>query len=672
MLSISILMRPLSYEAHSISHFSYDAPITSMDRSALTPLQAQRDAEIRIPINFVTSPGVSVSAACFANNRYEDYATVTCISNLLTAGFRRLHIDLYWDAGRRRWSFCPVSLPTPEEATSGHTIAANAISARHASPTIQAATPSNVAVSEVTQFNPPPNHKQITARQLEDSVIASVLADTSESTETTVQKATAVVSLETSGTRPIAILPTSVPPGTGEILFSIGPYVCSGTGATDILNELLSSYLKMTDNTLEAVMEIIILNIHASSPIATPLAPAMTPDADDLPSPGALLGQFFQTNMSSFLYTPPILLSDRSDLNGTWSNAGSALIPEDAYFNNETNAQGNEVSSDGWPSPSITEFTGDNHQRLLFGFGQIDPQMSGYNLSGEATTIFPPGYLENRTIVVQEPDGSIASGCIYNPNSTRLSSANSSWAVASVSFEALSNADYRISHFNGTLPSVGNMTSCGISPFLNHTLANTTADVDIVPYLHFAVSSIWAWEWEQPSVYVNGTNDACAVLVPTSPTSRWQTAECNGSHYAACRVDGLPHLWNISTSANNYTLVGDSCPPNSSFDVPRTALENRYLAEAYRASKVPNASEPLWVNLNSLDVQFCWVSGVNTTCPYDVPTNNRAQIYVPTVAGVIILVITALLIVVKCGANRAHSKRKRKGENGWDYEGVPS
>lgn len=50
---------------------------------------------------------------------------------------------------------------------------------------------------------------------------------------------------------------------------------------------------------------------------------------------------------------------------------------------------------------------------------------------------------------------------------------------------------------------------------------------------------------------------------------------------------------------------------------------------------------------------------------------NRKQ--VPTVAAIIVLVISALTLFVKCAGYRKVRKRTRKrADNGFIYEGVPS
>jgi hypothetical protein len=86
-------------------------------------------------------------------------------------------------------------------------------------------------------------------------------------------------------------------------------------------------------------------------------------------------------------------------------------------------------------------------------------------------------------------------------------------------------------------------------------------------------------------------------------------------------------------------------------------------------------SSGIWANFNSLDVQACWVTGgPNATCPYyeDEDADERRQIVIPTVAAIIVLIITALTLFVKCNANRRNSRRKKRVIEGWEYEGVPS
>ena len=127
---------------------------------------------MRVPINFVTDPGVSLRAACFYENRYEDDNAGNCVSNLLAAGFRRFELDLYWDQGRSVWSFCPVSIPAwiqNVDPLSTVTVFPGPTSASNFSQSTSPATLSNFSQStspvSLSAQNPPSSSPNLLARQ---------------------------------------------------------------------------------------------------------------------------------------------------------------------------------------------------------------------------------------------------------------------------------------------------------------------------------------------------------------------------------------------------------------------------------------------------------------------------------------------------------------------------
>ncbi|KAG9583707.1 hypothetical protein KCV04_g22661, partial [Aureobasidium melanogenum] len=91
---------------------------TALSLTLYTALLSLRDVASRIPINYVTAPGVDLTPVCFSDQRYEDAAAQQCLSNLLALGFHRLIVDLYWDQSRQTWSLCPVELSTQGNSTS--------------------------------------------------------------------------------------------------------------------------------------------------------------------------------------------------------------------------------------------------------------------------------------------------------------------------------------------------------------------------------------------------------------------------------------------------------------------------------------------------------------------------------------------------------------------------
>ena len=221
-----------------------------------------------------------------------------------------------------------------------------------------------------------------------------------------------------------------------------------------------------------------------------------------------------------------------------------------------------------------------------------------------------------------------------------------------------------------------NFTYCGISPILNETLGKVTADQGFEHYRDYAQSTIWSWGTDEPRNSAFGdesrTNNRCAVLNATSGS--WQTGDCAESHYSACRYNSQPYQWTISNSDASYTDANIGCKSENEFTAPRTALENSYLLHSWRqAISVRGINDNLlWVDFNDLDYKGCWVVGQNSTCPYIPQTTYDRKVVIPTVAAVIVFVLAALTVFVKCAANRLRSKRRRRGDDGWDYEGVPS
>ena len=92
-------------------------------------------------------------------------------------------------------------------------------------------------------------------------------------------------------------------------------------------------------------------------------------------------------------------------------------------------------------------------------------------------------------------------------------------------------------------------------------------------------------------------------------------------------------------------------------------------------SSADPAFREVFLDFNSIDVTSCWVSnGYEARCPYasDPQQLERKTVLVAAIAGIIILIITALTFFVKCNANRRNSRRRKRVIEGWEYEGVPS
>lgn len=594
-----------------------------------------------------------MTAACFANGKYEASASAKCISNILATGFRRIALDLYWDSSRDHWSFCPAQLgqsSRPSNSTASHTStpttsANNVLASSHLTGRDDAHTTSEGA---------------LTLGQASSLSSADITATASSISATTLQSPTSTTTLQASNTA------TSDPSNDGDTLVQVGPYGCSPSTDLTMFLGILTAHFDDTENNLNATTVYMIINLHAASSPTNPTAPAMSLAPANLPQPGNYLSDIIPAGTGSYLYTPSYLMQQRANLNSTggWFAVSQNTAPDVEYFQLSSGGD-HSFTPDGWPNEGFIEFT--NARRLLAGFGSFDPQMSAYNTTRDSVDIFPSGYLQREIPYTLSPSGRVQSGCFPNPGVTDIASINSSWAIAAIE----PTAEQSISAEGG------NLTRCGFSPFLNSTIGNTTADQDFRPYRSFAMSTVWAWGPSEPQNHsLSNPNTAyrCAALNATS--GFWQAEDCSSSHYCTCRVDNLPYVWQTGYTSASYNRADGTCPSDSGFDVSRTALENSYLLDAWRSSRTAGGIDDdlLWLNFNDLDVATCWVVGQNSTCPYQSAEDTGDQtIIVPTVAAVIVFVLTILTIFVKCAANRQSSKRRRRrGDDGWDYEGVPA
>ncbi|KAI9769788.1 MAG: hypothetical protein M1840_003782 [Geoglossum simile] len=620
-------------------------------------MQSQRDIARHIPINFVTYPGISLSAACFSHKRYDDGDAVSCMSNLLSAGFQRLVIDLYWDEGRQLWSFCPVSIltfgvsasPTPGSSAPNSTLAS-----RSSSSTAVAAGSSLLSAG----LSPASSIKGRAELTPSVSLLSSRNLLSSGSLNT-----------------PPSLSPTaSISPSPNTPLLDLGPYFCTSSINVSTVTSLLLSYIQETENTLDAHLLYLIINIHAAASASSASLPAQKPKT--LPQPANLLSTIFQNDLSPYMYTPTLLRTERQDLNQSWYGSDP---PDHHYFTVRILPGDIHSTIDGWPNEAHVEFT--HGRRLLVGWGSADPQMSQYNFTGDNGTIFQKDELEAETAVSATSSGVITDGCFFSPSSTKVDETNSSWALGAV----LEGPNSATEALDSALNLTTNLASCGISPFLNTTLLNVTASQGPTQYLSLSYHSTWSWEANQPqntSRYAPPTASSipsspllrCAAANPRS-SGRWRADDCSRRYSAACRVASLPYGWRIAPYATTYGFASEACPSGTTFSAPRTGLENLYLHHKMLERSDDDRNTPVWIDFNSMNTEGCWVTGgPNATCPYfdNTDEGRRRTVIVPIIAAIIILFIAGLTIFVKCGANRRVSRRRKRVEGGWEYEGVPS
>ncbi len=602
-----------------------------------------------MPINYVTHPGVSVTAACFGNGTYSAVSASTCISNLLAAQYRRLILDLYWDTKSRDFGLCPVALPSSAQTTT--TI----------SPSAPLATAAHVSTVKLSRSS-----TAIARDRRQNTSATSIASETSNLNAT---------STSTSAQTPIATLISS----SGETLYSLGPYRCGQNLTLGSLQPLISGYLQNTSDTIHARLIWLEFNLHAAASTDAPGGPAKAPSNEELPSGTELVGQQLNNTLQSYIYSPRQLGIDRSDLNSSWYHVSATELPVSHYYSTSKLANGVLTTPDGWPTEAYILFN--KATRLSLGWGTVDPQMQNYTFSNDSGTIFPQDYLSAPRLISPNSAGELKSdsGCFFDSGIPSVALSNSSWAVSGLNQTIV-------------LPLsslTDNLTACGISPILNKTLSGMSADRNVDLYASFARYAIWSWAPGEPR-NTSAPNTAeesspsqfrCALMDTSSAyTGHWRVGDCPDQFHSACRVQNRPYEWVLSDEEISFSDAPYSCPENATFSAPRTGLENQHLyryvlSRGNQADPIAGGPIRVWVNFNSLDTESCWIAtGPNGTCPYyvDETREQSREILVPTIAAIIVFVLTALTVFVKCNVNRRNSRARKRGDGGWDYEGVPS
>ncbi|ETI27913.1 hypothetical protein G647_00362 [Cladophialophora carrionii CBS 160.54] len=646
-------------------------PGATPDDHWATVYLSMRDASGEIPINYITHPGVHVTQACFADGVYDDLPTQTCISNLFARHFRRLIIDLYWDNINRQFNLCPVELPPlVGNSSAGYSVDTSALYSITESTSLSPTTPTTIVASNATTSLGNSRDK----RQSSDPSLTASTSSTDSLPATSVNATATVSSSAATSTTGVAV-PTSTG-ASGSTLLELGPYVCSLDLNLGSIISLYDDYFDHTSDTISARLQFLDINLHAAAPFTDPSAPAHTPMSGRLPSGEDLVGAKFRNNFARNVFTPQDLEEDRQNLNRSWFRDNYRVNTDTAYFSTVATAKDRVLSTpDGWPGEAWVLLT--DSRRLLVSWGQIDAQMAQYDFLTDSSNVFNASDLNTTPAVEWDARGDITSGCFYHEGESTFAATNGSWAVA-----VIDNTD------PSALPTLAqNMTACGISPVLNMTIGGSSPLNNMSSYRDFVQSTVFGWAPGEPanaSSMKENDDLRCAVLDSTGGyRGHWRVETCQKSRRAACRIAGQPYAWRLSTFNVPFGAAPDACPEHTEFDLPRTGLENTYLYHKVLNDTSRDCDDDdcdeimsgIWINFNSLDQPNCWViDGPNATCPYSdfQEGQQQRQILIPTIAAIIILILSVLTLLVKCNQNRRNGRARRRGENGWEYEGIPS
>ena len=623
---------------------------------------------------------------CFSDHRYEDAAAQQCLSNLLAVGFHRIVVDLYWDQSRQTWSLCPVELDNQGNATSpirtgafpsslstsssstspSATLTRARVSGNTAAPIVR-----DVLHSSLISANEGVHHSGgLQVRQTSEVASESIAASGTSAALTSATLA-AGSSSTTNGDSTAAASQSSSAVQPSQSGHQIGGYSCTDTIGISTLTDVLAAYFEVTENDLNATFKYLEFNVRLAAPFDDPSDTTSSADPERLPASGNYISDLINSTLSRYLYTPAALRSERANLNESWFASNIDNPPAAEYMTVLPLDNGSGVyTQNGWPSESIIMFL--RALRVIASIGTVDSQMQQYDIDADAETIFSPGYISNDIDTTLSSNGTVIAGCLYQSSNVTVPIANSSWAISS----NLPNNTI----INTTSNTALDLSSCGISPILDMPLLGNSAINNATTYREYIRNSLWGWDTDEPSDSLSTATSSrhCAVS-NLANNGLWEVVDCTNENRFLCRRDDSPYTFRISDAKNRYYQGYEACDQGYTFAVPRTALENRYAVAAMRdwlSQHQDTDDAPVyWLSINDIDTKDCWVSGVDEICPYrsDDRDTNKPTVVIPTVAGVIVFLLAILTIMVKCAANRQNTRRRRKrGEGGWDYEGVPS
>ncbi|KAK9495096.1 hypothetical protein V1508DRAFT_410885 [Lipomyces doorenjongii] len=367
--------------------------------------------------------------------------------------------------------------------------------------------------------------------------------------------------------------------------------------------------------------------------------------------------------LRKYVYTPAMLNLDRSKAL-TWNDTAA--------------------SSQGWPL--LENVLLKDFYRVLFSFGDIEVPRSEYDTNLDADYIFSNDDIPHSGTGVisytsnfssSELDSMTSPVCTLNDgNDISITSTGAvvkpSWQIASDTSDNPFSAAAMLQYMK-----------CGFSPVLNATLSSPS---DILQYVITGLeSSRWSWMAGQPTEQLEPTptNGATPITGGSGDVRRcaaltkngWAVENCYSKYNVACRVAKSPYNWTLSQKKVSYYDSIGACTGNTILSLPRTALQNTML-QILRQSDV--GSDPVWIDMNSIEVANCWVSGgPGASCNYNRSPRESIAVIVPTIAAVVVAVLLALTLCSKLlGYKQVKARRKRRrivkkfGE--MEYDGVPS
>lgn len=233
-------------------------------------------------------------------------------------------------------------------------------------------------------------------------------------------------------------------------------------------------------------------------------------------------------------------------------------------------------------------------------------------------------------------------------------------------------------------------TNCGYSPILNasdyyvttlevnntsgnNTISNNIGDI-INNFLSLAFLRTELTQDTDEESMKAATR--CVVLLSALMI---KVVNCYNKYPYACQNDLNPVEWHVGEDERAYfDAYGETCPDGYQFSVPHLLVE---LIALQNEIHKRNISYPVWIDINDITVNLCFVSGgPYADCPYQATVSRLklVRLIAPSfVVGAVILVLMFMEKFFRTNPIQTRRKlywRRRIAEFNklHEYEGVPS
>ncbi|AMD18641.1 HBL261Wp [Eremothecium sinecaudum] len=273
--------------------------------------------------------------------------------------------------------------------------------------------------------------------------------------------------------------------------------------------------------------------------------------------------------------------------------------------------------------------------------------------------------------VLHFTSGNSTAVCPFTTQSDLINQSGHSWRFLHADYETRGIKEY---------------LRCGYSPIIRNRY-NSGNISQLVPII--GAATYWSWDNHLPYLHEEDTQKGkpyaahrCTLFRynASSQSGSWVIADCNQKRPYICKSETSPYEWFKADQAGNHSTYFElgrfaPCPSNHTFSLPETPLQQRSLEKYLSDNSSPDIE--LWIDLNSVQILNCWVTGgPDTLCPYHKkPLGTFTEMMVPACilfAVFMVIIITLDLIRVPIQDNRRSWKRVINNYSKSETDGIPS